>query len=154
MNSKDLSSNCAVIRLNKLKEICEELGGPTTSRLSFMMKEDPSIYSSEDVAFLEEFLSEKDEKRSIMILKVLCRFGNPVSKYLSRFKIISSQLSMEMMKIAADQNDSETILELASEDKNNMNNAVLLLKRIGKKGNLASFLFSKNNDLVDLIRDI
>ena len=59
-----------------------------------------------------------------------------------------------MMKIAADQNDSETILELASEDKNNMNNAVLLLKRIGKKGTLASFLFSKNNDLVDLIRDI
>ena len=61
---------------------------------------------------------------------------------------------MEIMRIAAGQNDADTILELASEDKNNMNNAVILLKKMGMKGKLASFLFSKNSELVDLIRNI
>lgn len=119
-----------------------------------MMKEAKGTYGAEDVQFLEDWLVSSEEKKSIMILNVLCRFGNPVSKYLDKFPKISSKLSMEIMRIAAGQNDADTILELASEDKNNMNNAVILLKKMGMKGKLASFLFSKNGELVDLIRNI
>lgn len=123
-------------------------------RLLFILKESSKTYSPEDVKFLEPWLFSSEEKIAIVILKILCKFGNPVSKYVDQFESISSNLSMEIMRIAADQDDPDTIVELASEDKKNMNNAVIFLSKMGKKGHLATFLFSEDDGLIKLIRDI
>lgn len=141
------------LRLEKLKESCLA-GNPSAIRLNYMLKEPPSRYSANDVQFLENWLTNSDEQTSILILKVLCRFGNNVSKYIEKFKSISSRMSMEIMKIASKQNDPETILNMVSEDKQNVNNAVILLNQMGRKEYLASFLFSQNNELVELIKSI
>ena len=141
------------LALNRLKDSCSS-GRPSTGRLRYMLKSPQTMYSADDVKFLENWLDSSDEQTALLILKVLCRFGHKVSEYVERFKSISSSMSMEMMKIAASQNDPETIIGLVSEDKQNINNAVILLNQMGKKEYLTSFLFSKNNDLVELIRTV
>ena len=129
-------------------------GCPSAGRLSYMLREPLGSYSADDVAFLEDWLCKSDEQTIILILKVLCRFGHKISEYTNRFDCVSSKMSMEIMRIASKQNDPDTILNMVSEDQQNINNAVIFLNQMGKKEYLASFLFSQNNDLVDLIKNI
>lgn len=141
-------------KLEKLKMFCSSSGMPPQNRLMQLLREPESSLAADDVAFLEKWLYDSDEKTSILILQVLCRFGNKVSRFVSNFETISSRMSSEIMRIAASQGDADTVLDMVSEDKQNVNNAVILLKKMNKKEYLTTFLFSPNQDLVDLIRKV
>ena len=105
--------------------------------------------------FLERFLApEFPENVRIQVLRLLCKFGNSVSKYLDTVGNNSSVLNHEIITIAESQNDPDTIIALASEDRANINLIVTALERMGKKEFLVSFLFSENEELVDLIQHL
>ncbi len=146
--------NTAKVKLENLKRACDSEGMPPQNRLSFLLKEPSTSLEKEEVLFLEKWLYDSDEKTSILILQTLCKFGNPVSMFYKNFPEISSRMSYEIMRIAYAQKDPDTILDLVSEDKQNVNAAIILLKRMDKKEYLASFLFSQNQELVDLIKKV
>lgn len=149
-----MDTNYIKKQLEKLLESCRN-GFPNERRLSLLLQVPAESYDPEELKFLEKFLeSPAPENVRIKVLQVLCRFGNPVSKYLDTVGNKSSVLNYEIIKIAELQNDPETIIALASEDKANMNLIVTTLERMGKKEFLVPFLFSENEELVDLIQHL
>lgn len=140
--------------LNKLKENCVN-GNPTQMRLNSVLAQRQEAYTPEQVQFLERFLvNGVSDITRIFVLRILCKFGNPISKYIGFVKDFSSKFDNEIIKIAESQNDPETILQIASEERANVNSVVIALKRMNKVEYLTSFLFSENEDLSNLIRDM
>jgi len=140
--------------LNKLKENCAN-GTPTQMRLNSVLSQQQGAYTPEQVQFLERFLAGVvSDITRIFALRILCKFGNPISKYIGFVKDFSSKFDNEIIKIAETQNDPETILQIASEERSNVNSVVIALKRMNKVEYLTSFLFSGNEDLSNLIRDM
>lgn len=140
--------------LNKLKENSIN-GTPTQMRLNSVLSQRQGTYTPEQVQFLERFLANGvSDITRIFSLRILCKFGNPISKYTDFVKDLSSKFDNEIIKIAESQNDPETILQIASEERSNVNSVVIALKRMNKVEYLTSFLFSGNEDLSNLIRDM
>ena len=140
--------------LLKLKECCRDRM-PTTMRLNSVLVQKQGTYTPEQVKFLERYLDYVfPEMLRLIALKILCKFGNPISNYIDSVKDISSRFDNEIIKIAESQNDPDTIISIASEERSNINSVIVSLKRMKKTEYLASFLFSDNEDLSNLIRDM
>lgn len=149
-----MDTNYTRKQLERLKESCKT-AFPNERRLSILLRFPENSYTPEDLQFLERFLApEIPENVRIQVLRLLCKFGNPVSKYLDTVGNNSSVLNHEIITIAESQNDPDTIIALASEDRANINLIVTALERMGKKEFLVSFLFSENEELVDLIQHL
>ena len=140
--------------LLKLKECCRDRR-PTTMRLNSVLAQKQGTYTIEQVKFLERYLDYVfPETIRLLALKILCKFGNPISKYIDYVRGVSSRFDNEIIKIAESQNDPDTIILIASEERSNINSVVVSLKRMNKTEYLTSFLFSENEDLSNLIRDM
>lgn len=124
-------------------------------RLNSVFAQKQGTYTPEQVKFLERYLDYVfPETIRLLALRILCKFGNPISKYIDYVRDISSRFDNEIIKIAEFQNDPDTIISIASEERSNVNSVVVALKRMKKTEYLASFLFSENEDLSNLIRDM
>ena len=153
-NSNLFWKSVAKAKLEALRKTCETNKIPSQNRMVYLLSESPEDIEKEEISFLEPYLTSTDEKTSILVLKVLCRFGYKIEDLYVRFSSLSSQLRAEVMKQAFLQNSPETILEMVTDDEKNVNTAIILLKKMGREDLFASFLFSQNEELVNLIKKV
>lgn len=107
--------------------------------------------AAEDVRFLEQCLDSAFGTTKALILRVLCRFGNPISRYRKYFIDGSPVVRREAMMIAEAQGDAETVASFADEDQGSINEVVMTLKRMGRTEYLTSLAFSSNKEIADLV---
>ena len=130
-------------------------GRPGARRLQQILRMPEGSFEKSELEFLEKFIgSDVDERTELLVLQVLCRFGGLVRDYAGRLSHMTSRMRGEVIRIAEGQGDAETIVDMASEEGRNVNDAVLALKRIGRTECLASYLFSSNESLVSLVRSV
>lgn len=139
--------------LDALRRTCAN-GSPSLNRVNSLLREKPGSYTISELKFLEKYLFKRyPTNLRTAVLKVLCKFGNPVSNYVEELSD-SVKMKSEVIKIAEEQNDPDTILSLTDEGSMTINLGISALKRMGKTEYLTSFLFSDNEDLVNLVKNL
>ncbi|MBP5458828.1 MAG: hypothetical protein J6Y62_01440 [Clostridia bacterium] len=111
------------------------------------------------MAFLEKYLFTASDNVQLLLLKILCEAGKPVSECLQGYfgkhdkgEEIPGVVAAELIRLAELQDDPETISAIISMEERNRHAGILALKRMGAEECLAPLLSSKDKTLSDLVR--
>ena len=142
----------------KLKE-CAQRGFLSENRVKHLLQYSPDAFEPEDFLFLERLLDssskipDEDKRRTVLLL---CHFRNPVGKYFKFLpeNMFTSRFCSDIAEIAEKQNDPETVLGIADKNPNMVGLVITTLKRMRKQEYLTSFLFSNDESIVKLVKDM
>lgn len=140
------------LKLKPLKDAHASGVAPTRAALVSVLNEPTDAYGVAELEFLFDYLKNGDDSTKTQVIRILGRYGALASDIAPLLENPSNKIRNEVMRVAETQGDADTIVDMVLDDASNVHDAIFRLRRLGKTDHLIPFLFSDDEQLVELVK--